>query len=102
RCLNMQAVIAGMFGMSALHRRNASPVHICCASALKAKLSRDDNADTETAKARIKVAWRSLRVKAAVMFGSHQHRTSRGPFRDDHTMRADNRGDCDDRHKRRP
>ena len=46
----MQEVIAGMFGMSELHRRKASPVHICCASALKAKLSLDDSADTETAR----------------------------------------------------
>ena len=36
--LIMQAVIFGMFGISLLHRRKASPVHCCCASALKAKL----------------------------------------------------------------
>ncbi len=34
RCLTMQAVMAGMLGISELHRRNASPVHICCASAV--------------------------------------------------------------------
>jgi hypothetical protein len=72
--LIMQAVIAGMFGMSELHRRNASPVHICCASALKAKLALDDNADTEKAMADIKLAWRNLRVKEEVMFGSHRRR----------------------------
>jgi hypothetical protein len=88
-----------MFGMSELHRRNASPVHICCASALKAKLSRDDSADTETAKASIKAAWRSLRVKEVAMFGSYRHRGLRGPFRDGLSMRRDNRGDCDDHHK---
>ena len=31
--LIMQAVIFGMFGISELQRRKASPVHICCASA---------------------------------------------------------------------
>jgi len=51
RCLNMQAVIAGMLGMSELQKRNASVVHICCASALKAKLGCDDSADIDTAKA---------------------------------------------------
>ena len=30
---DMQAVIAGMFGISALQNLKASPVHICCASA---------------------------------------------------------------------
>ena len=56
RCLYMQAVIFGMFGISSLHRRNASPVHICCASALKAKLEVDDSAEMETANASIKPA----------------------------------------------
>jgi hypothetical protein len=39
----MQAVIFGMSGISELHSRNASPVHICCASALKAKPEVDDS-----------------------------------------------------------
>ena len=39
RCFTMQAVIFGMFGISELQRRNASPVHCCCASELKAKAS---------------------------------------------------------------
>jgi hypothetical protein len=39
RCFTIQAVTAEMFGMSELQRRKASPVHICCASALKAKLA---------------------------------------------------------------
>jgi hypothetical protein len=69
-CLNMQAVMADTFGMSELHSRNASPVHICCASALKAKLELDDNAEKETAKASIKPAWRIVLVKDAVMVGS--------------------------------
>jgi hypothetical protein len=73
----MQEVIAGMFGMSELHSRNASPVHICWASALKAKLSPDDSADMERATASNKLAWRSLRVKEAVMFGSRRHRCLR-------------------------
>ena len=68
--MNMQAVMAETFGMSELHRRNASPVHICCASALKAKLELDDNAEKETAKASTKPAWRMVLVKDAVMVGS--------------------------------
>jgi hypothetical protein len=71
--LIMQAVIAGIFGMSELHSRNASPVHICCASALNAKLWLDDKAETEAATANTKPAWRILRVKEAFIFGSHWH-----------------------------
>src|ERR1700744_801420 len=60
RCFTMQAVIFGILGISELQRRNASPVHICCASALKAKLAVDDSVDTETAKASTKPAWRNV------------------------------------------
>jgi hypothetical protein len=70
RCLNMQAVIAGMFGISELQRRNASPVHICCASALKAKLELDESAEKETAKATINPAWRIVLLQDAVILGS--------------------------------
>ena len=45
----MQAVTFGILGISALHSRNASPVHICCASGLKAKLA---GAETEDPRAR--------------------------------------------------
>jgi hypothetical protein len=45
-------------------------VHICCASALKAKLDVDASAEKEVAKASTKPAWRSVLVKDAVMFGS--------------------------------
>ena len=55
--------MAGMSGISELHRRNASPVHICCASGLKAKLEVDDSAVTETAKASSKPAWRMVLVR---------------------------------------
>jgi hypothetical protein len=48
--VRMQAVIFGMFGISELQRRNASPVHAARASALKAK--HDDEAAAETDKAR--------------------------------------------------
>ena len=34
-----------------LQKRNASVVHICCASALKAKLGCDDSTDNDAAKA---------------------------------------------------
>ena len=70
RFLTMQAVIFGMLGISELHRRNASLVHICCASALKAKPGVDDSAETEAATASIKPAWRSVLVKDAVILGS--------------------------------
>jgi hypothetical protein len=66
----MQAVIFGILGISELHSRNASPVHICCASALKAKLEVDDSAEMEAATASIKPAWRSVLVKDAVIGGS--------------------------------
>jgi hypothetical protein len=54
RCFIMQAVMHGMSGISELHRRNASPVHICCASGLKAKLPFDDTAAKASAKAAAK------------------------------------------------
>jgi hypothetical protein len=66
----MHAVIFEILGISELHSRNASPVHISCASALKAKLWVDDSTDSETAKASTKPAWRSVLVRDAVMFGS--------------------------------
>src|SRR5664279_1036705 len=56
RCLNMQAVILGTLGISELHSRKASPVHIDCASALKAKLELDDSAEKALAKASTKPA----------------------------------------------
>ena len=67
RCLIMQAVIFGMLGISELHRRNASPEHICCASALKAKLSVDEITEQEAAKASAKLALRMRQAKKAVM-----------------------------------
>src|ERR1700731_3998404 len=76
-CLNMQAVIAGMLGISELQSRNASPVHIDCASALKAKLELDDSAEKETTKAAAKPAWRIVLVKEAVIVGSSVCRRSR-------------------------
>jgi hypothetical protein len=59
----MHAVIFGMSGISELHRRNASPVHICCASSLNAKLEVDDSAATEATTASAKLAWRSALVE---------------------------------------
>src|SRR5713226_4288993 len=70
RCFIMQAVILEMLGISELQSRNASPVHICCASALKAKLALEDNAEKETANASTKPAWRIVLVREAVIFGS--------------------------------
>src|SRR5579863_96554 len=70
RCLNMHAVIFGMSGISELHRRNASPVHICWASALNAKLDVDDSDDKETATASTRPAWRSAVAKDEDILGS--------------------------------
>src|SRR5579863_1727681 len=78
RCLTMHAVIFGMLGISELHRRNASPVHICCASALNAKLEVDDSDENEAATASTRPAWRSVVVKDAVILGS---RCCAGPWR---------------------
>jgi hypothetical protein len=74
----MQAVIFGMLGISELQRRNASPEHIACASALKAKLDVDDTADREAAKTRAKLTLRTVLEKKAVIVGSHWHRAG-GP-----------------------
>src|SRR6267378_1704640 len=79
RFLTMQAVMRGMLGISELHRRNASPVHICCASALKAKLADEDNAEKEAATARAKPAWRIVRLTNEVIGGSCLL-AARGPF----------------------
>src|SRR2546430_17715174 len=73
----MQAVIFGMFGISSLQRRMASPVHCACASALKAKLAVEDSAENEAAKARAILALRMVLVRAAVMVGSCVARRAR-------------------------
>jgi hypothetical protein len=49
----MHAVTLETFWISEPQRRIASPEHICWASGLKAKLAVDDNAETETTKAKI-------------------------------------------------
>ena len=59
----MQAVIFGMFGISELQRRNASPVHIDWASALKAKPEVEVTAENEAAMASAKPALRTVFVK---------------------------------------
>lgn len=71
RCLIMQAVIFGIFGISELQSLNASPVHICCASALKAKLAVEDTAEVARATARTKPAWRRFLENVLVIIGSH-------------------------------
>ena len=71
RFLNMQAVIFGMFGISELQRRNASPVHICCASELKAWLAVDEIAEKAVAKASARLILRAVELSSVVMFGSH-------------------------------
>lgn len=69
--LIMQAVIFGIFGISELQRRNASPVHICCASELKAWLAVDETAENAVAKASARLILRAVEVNSVVIFGSH-------------------------------
>jgi hypothetical protein len=59
-----------MFGISELQRRNASPVHCCWASELKAKLVVDDAPAKEVVRASTKLTLRTVLKKAAVIFGS--------------------------------
>ena len=94
RLLIMQEVIAGILGISELHRRNASPVHIDCASALNAKPDVDETAEIEAAKTRAKPALRMVLVKVAVMFGSHWLGEA-SPLFDAATMLWIARPDCD-------
>ena len=63
RCLIMHAVIFGMLGISAEHRRKASPVHICCASDEKAKLELVETIETMAAKPRARLVSRILFVR---------------------------------------
>jgi hypothetical protein len=88
-----------MFGISELHRRNASPEHICCASALKAKLEVDESAEIEAAKASARLTLRTALVKNAVIVGSHWHRGA-GPLFDGPIMRGSSGADCDGHHSR--
>lgn len=67
RCLTMQAVIFGMLGISELQRRKASPVHICCASELKANPGFEENAANEAASVSARAV---LRMVNAVILGS--------------------------------
>src|SRR4051794_39878503 len=97
RCFIMQAVIAGMFGMSELHSLKASPVHCARASSLKAKLCVDDSADSDSAKPRTRPAWRTLSVKVAVIISSHWPRLA-GPLFDGETMRRSRTFLCDNSH----
>ena len=57
----MQVVIFETFGISELQSRIASPVHICCASALNAKLE-VDSAEKESANASVNPTWRMIVV----------------------------------------
>jgi hypothetical protein len=64
----MHVVILAMSGISELHRRNASPVHICCASALNAKLEEAESADMETARAMITPTLRVVLLHREIIF----------------------------------
>jgi hypothetical protein len=63
----MHAVIFGMLGISDEHRRKASPVHICCASAEKAKLEVVEIKETMAAKPRARLVSRILAEKDLVL-----------------------------------
>ena len=67
RCFIMHAVIFGMLGISDEHRRKASPVHCCCASAEKAKLEVVEMIDTMAAKPRARLVSRILEEKELVI-----------------------------------
>ena len=67
RCFIMHAVIFGMFGISDEHRRKASPVHCCCASAEKAKLEVVETIETMAAKPRARLVSRILLLKDLVV-----------------------------------
>ena len=66
RCFIMHAVIFGMLGISDEHRRKASPVHCCCASAEKAKLEVVETIETMAAKPRARLVSRILAEKDLV------------------------------------
>ena len=66
RCFIMHVVIFGMLGISDEHRRKASPVHICCASAENAKLEVVEVIETMAAKPRARLVSRILAVKDLV------------------------------------
>ena len=80
RFLTMQAVIFGMFGISELQRRKASPEHIDWASELKAWLEVEVTAEIEAATASTTLTLRTVRMKKVVIFGSHWRRVMRGPL----------------------
>lgn len=61
--LIMHAVIFGMLGISDEQRRKASPVHICWASAEKAKLEVVDTIETMAAKPSARLVSRILLLK---------------------------------------
>jgi len=78
--LIMHAVIAGMLGISELHRRNASPVHIWRASELKAKPEVEARADKDMASPKDKPAWRIILDSDEVMFGPRVAARGRWPI----------------------
>jgi hypothetical protein len=92
----MQVVIFETLGISELQRRIASPVHICCASALKAKLE-VDGAQKEAAKANVKPVWRIILMLSLVMVGSLYPPRMR-PGVDAWIMPERERADCDAPH----
>jgi hypothetical protein len=70
-------------------------MHICCASALKAKLDVDETADREAAKTRAKLTLRTVLLKKAVIVGSYW---PAGPLFDVPTLRRIRFADCDVHH----
>lgn len=54
-------------GISELHQRKASPLHICCASIVKAKPALADNVEIDIANVSAKPARRIARLRKVVM-----------------------------------
>ena len=79
--LRMQAVILAIFGISELQRRKASPVHICRALELKAKLDKVVTVEMESARPSVKPIVRMVLMRVAVMWASRCSMARLGPSR---------------------
>ena len=79
--LTMQAVILAIFGISELQRRKASPVHICRALELKAKLDKVATVEMESARPSVKPILRMVLIRVAVIWSSRCSMAKPGPSR---------------------
>ena len=72
----MQEVIREMLGISELHRRMASLMHICCARALKAKLDDDVTIDSASARPAVRLTLRMVMLVAVTGYAPCPHHTT--------------------------